>query len=610
MGKTLAVLLLALAAAPASAQQPGFFNDGFEQPGPTAASASRFLMQASFGPTLDDIARVQEIGFERWLDEQFVTGPTLQLPLVQRRMDERGVDNVWSDQRSAEWMRSVVSAPDQLRQRVAFALSQVLVVSDSSGGVPTGIASYHDVLLRHAFGNYRHLLEEVTLHPSMGQFLSMLLNRKTNQSGTIRPDENYAREIMQLFSVGLVQLNPDGTPVDGDPDTPGTQPVPTYDQSTISGFAAVFTGWNLSTCRPTQPNWDINSDTVFTVFEYPFWWEWAGCPTDPVDGTHPNLALGYREPMRPWNSYHQSQGAKQLLRYPGVARGRIDAYGVLASGGTARDNLTAALDNIFHHPNVGPFITRRLIQRLVTSNPTPDYVARVSAVFNDDNGERPGGARGILGAVVRAILLDPEARSPVTQACSDASTGCVGKLREPLLRMIHLLRAMDARSSHPSGEWDEIPRHYGAQAVLNAPSVFNFFSPDYAPPGPEIADRGLVAPEFQIATDTYLTRMTNRLSFVFWDFVGNPWISDYGWVRVLLSLDRDMAIAHDPAALVDRYSLLFAGGQLPPAVRQIIIDHVASEDFHPWQTEAETRRVRVSEALWLILVSPSAVIEK
>jgi uncharacterized protein (DUF1800 family) len=614
LGKRWLSVCLLLAAAPAAAQSGGFFSDGFEPLPP--GEAARFLTQATFGPTLGEITRVQDIGPATWLNEQFALPPTLQLPLIERRYAEQGVDRVWGYERHAEWLRTVATAPDQLRQRVAFALSQILVVSEQSGdlqGLPNAVASYQDVLLRNAFGNYRTLLEEVTLHPAMGQYLSMLRNRKTNQTGTIQPDENFAREIMQLFSIGLVQLNPDGTPVDGDPAVPGVQPVPTYDQDTIAGFAAVFTGWNLSTCRPTLVDWDINQDTQGSVVEYAHWWEWNWCPIDAVDGTPGKQAAAFVEPMRPWNSYHQAVGAKQLLRYPGVARGHVDADGVLAAGGRASDNLAAALDNLFHHPNVGPFIALRLIQRLVTSNPTPDYVARVAAVFDDDNGAAPGGVRGNLEAVVRAILLDPEARRPATQECRDASTGCIGKLREPLIRLVHLLRAMDAHPTHPDGYWmyGDADRNTG-QAAMRSPTVFNFFSPDYALPGTEVAGRGLVSPEFQITTDTYITRLINQLGHqTSWYWSGAPHLQSSGDYRpTVIGLDRDMAIAHDPHALVERYNILFAGGQLPPAVRQLIVDYVAGVQFHDWRSEAETRRLRVSDALWLVLVSPSAAVEK
>lgn len=625
----LALLLSALLpAAFAHAQSGGntLFAAGFDGPaeGPYSdRDAARFLTQATYGPTLAEINRLRAIGYHAWLDEQFTAAQTLHLPLVDQRIAQQGVDNVWQGERHEEWVRVAMLAGDQLRQRVAFALSQVLVVSDQNGaleGNPTTLANYYDILVRNAFGNYRTLLQEVTLHPAMGMYLSAFKNRKSNQLGTIRPDENYAREIMQLFSVGLVMLNPDGTPVDGDPGTPGVQPVPTYDQNTIRGLAAVFTGWNLSTCRPSLPSWNTNTDTPTTINEYANWWEWEYCPNDPtIDDGNPNndvhwkLALGYRTPMVAWNSYHQSVGAKQLLRYPGVARGRVDANGVLASGGTAAQNLGEALDNVFHHPNVGPFLARLLIQRLVTSNPTPGYVQRVAAVFADDNGAAAGGVRGNLREVVRAILMDPEARYPTTQACLGPASGCVGKLREPLLRLTQLFRGLSAQPTHPAGYWTEgYVEYWLGQAALRSPTVFNFYLPSYALPGPEIAGRGLVSPEFQITVDTYITRISDGFAGkIMWTWAGNPGLPTSGsWRPVVVSLDRDMAIAHLPVDLVDRYDLLFAGGRMSNAVRQLIVNHVANEPFYGWRPESETRRIRVQDALWLTLTAPDHVVEK
>ncbi len=605
------------------------FAAGFDEPreGPfTAAEAARFLTQASFGPTLGEIARLQGIGYHAWLAEQFARPPSQHLALVEQRIQRDGIDEVWQGERHEEWMRVALTGSDQLRQRVAFALSQIFVVSDQSGaleGNPTTLAHYNDLLATHAFGSFRTLLEDVTLHPSMGAYLSMLRNRKANASGTIRPDENYAREIMQLFSIGLVMLNPDGSVRDGDPASAGVQPIPTYSLDTIKGFAAVFTGWNWSTCRPSLRT-DVLTSTGAGANdtngdgEYDRWWEWEYCPDDPVDTTHWKLARAYRTPMTPWEVYHQGAsapnggGSKQLLRYPGVARGRVDANGVLAAGGTARENLAAALDNVFLHPNVAPFISRQLIQRLVTSNPSPGYVQRVAAVFEDDNGAAAGGARGNLRAVVGAILLDDEARRPATQACSGPQTGCVGKLREPLLRVTQLLRALDAQPTHPNGYWTEgYPEYYTAQAALRSPTVFNFFQPGYALPGPEIAGRGLVSPEFQITVDTSITRMSNALGTkVLWTWLGNPGLPTAGqWRPIVVRLDRDMQIAHQPAALIDRYDVLFMGGTMSAGMRQLLIDHVGSIN-ESWASDTDRRRWRVQDAIWLITTSPEFVVEK
>lgn len=596
------------------------FATGMDEPveGPwNRDESARFLIQATYGPTRSEVDRLAQIGYNAWLAEQMTLPTTRHLPLVDARIQTQGVDNIWEGERHEEWFRVAMTANDQLRQRVAFALSQLLVVSARSGaleGNPTTLADYYDVLARNAFGNYRTLLQEVTLHPAMGQYLSMFKNRKANQSGTIRPDENYAREIMQLFSVGLVLLNPDGTPVDqdGNPAT-GLQTVPTYTQDTIRGFAAVFTGWNWSTCTRTlggsgQPPEDANGDG-----EYDRWWEWEYCPTDPVANTHWKLARAYRTPMTPWQIYHQSAGTKQLLAYPGVARGRVNAQGVLAAGGTAEQNLSEALDNVFHHPNVGPFVARHLILRLVTSNPTPGYVQRVAAVFNDDNGATSGGVRGNLGAVVRAVLLDVEARRPTTQACTGPATGCIGKLREPLLLLTRLNRAMAGRPSNPNGVWQEgYSDDATAQAALRSPTVFNFYLPDYAAPHPDISGRGLRSPEFQITVDTYIVRTANELhGRIHWQWLGNPGLPTSGnWRPTVIDPGLDTPIAHLPDQLIARYDTLFTGGTMSREQFRLLSQHVANEPFHSWRPDADTRRLRVQDALWLLLVSPEYSVEK
>jgi uncharacterized protein (DUF1800 family) len=269
-----------LLAAPAALAQDAIFANGFDNrpEGPfTRAEAQRFLTQATFGPTLAEIDRLLAIGYNAWLDEQFAAATSRQLPfldqLIQADIAAGRPVEVWQDKRQEIWWRNVLTGPDQLRQRVAYALSQVLVVSDQSGaleGNPTTLAHWHDMLAAGAFGSYRTLLESATLHPSMGHYLSMFGNRKPDAALNIRPDENYAREIMQLFSVGLVMLNPNGTPIDGNAVQAGVQPVPTYNQDTIRGFAHVFTGWKFSTCIPpntssADPGNNLN------------WWNWEYC---------------------------------------------------------------------------------------------------------------------------------------------------------------------------------------------------------------------------------------------------------------------------------------------------------------------------------------------
>jgi uncharacterized protein (DUF1800 family) len=572
-----------------SASAQSVFRDGFESPpeGPlTDAEAARFLNQATFGATLPEITRLRTLGYTAWLNQQFAAPASLQLPHLDQLM-QIDPSMVWQDKRNDIWFRNVLTGNDQLRQRLAFALSQILVVSDQNGAVegnPNALAHYHDMLSTSAFGNYRTLLESVTLHPVMGHYLSMFKNRKPDELLNIRPDENYAREIMQLFSVGLVRLNTDGSVVDGNLSAPGIQPIPNYTQDTIRGFAHVFTGWNWSTCTPP-----VAAETAGNFN----WWEWLYCAPGP-GSTDWRLQAGWRQPLKPWGEgtqfgsiYHASAGTKQLLNYPGVSL----SGGVLPAGGQARANMTAALDNVFNHPNVGPFLGRLLIQRFTTSNPSPAYVGRVAAAFNNNG----SGVRGDLRAVMRAILMDVEARNPAQAPAH------FGKLREPLLRVTQLWRALDARSS--DGAIREWPDQYGSQAVLSSPTVFNFYLPNYQLPG-EIASAGLYSPEFQITTDTYITRMTNEIGAkIFWAWQG----SNTGtWDPVKVDLNRDSAIAHDSAALVDRYSLLFMGGRMSTQMRTLLINHLNGMG----SSNAEQRRQRVQDALWLILVSPEYVVEK
>jgi uncharacterized protein (DUF1800 family) len=580
------------------------FGTGFDSrpEGPhSQAEAARFLTQATFGPSLPEIDRLMRMGYHAWLDEQLAAPASLQLPyldgLIHGYLNAGQPVAVWQDARQEIWWRNVLYGNDQLRQRVAFALSQILVISDQNGaleGLPTALAHYYDLLAQQAFGNYRQLLQDVTLHPAMGNYLSMFRNRKPDEALNIRPDENYAREIMQLFSIGLVRLNPDGTPLDGDPGTPGVQPMPTYDQDTIRGFAHVFTGWNFSTCQPPEP-----SGGGFT------WWHWEYCPSGP-DTMEYQLRPGWRTPMAPWGSgtafgevYHASEGNKQLLAYPGVSL----PGGVLPAGGSAQGNLQAALDNIFNHPNVGPFIGRLLIQRLTTSNPSPAYVGRVAAAFANDG----QGVRGNLAAVVRAVLMDPEARDPAQRPAH------FGKLREPLLRLTGLWRALDARSN--SGRVGEgWPEYFTAQAVQRSPTVFNFYLPNYQLPG-EIANLGLYSPEFQITTDTYLTRLSNALrGFSGWAWRGNPGLGAWDPLQVVLQPYFDQA--HDMDRVLDRFDLLFMARGMSMPMFEVLRDHAEDIDIGPFDWDEtgnvarSNRRERIHDTLWLLLTSPEYVVER
>ena len=579
------------------------FHDSFEgvANAPAADSdAVRFLTQATFGATYDEITHLRDIGYQGWFNEQFTAPASTETQYLDWVASTFPDEYLSDDTRVEIWTINSVGTPDpsrsgypnnaptdQLRQRVAFALSELFVVSNSNGTLayePWALASFYDLLAADAFMNYRTLLEDVTKHPAMGIFLSMIMNQKADPDQNIHPDENYAREVMQLFSVGLTQLNLDGTPV-----LAGGEPVPTYDQTTVRGFAAIFTGWDWN-----NTGCGDNTYTCCMYNEEEGWGTYFWC--GPSNYNDPP----WRLPMQPIEHYHDSTSDKQLLVYPGVAL----PNGVLVHGGDAQTELTAALDNIFHHPNVGPFVASSLIRRLVTSNPTPQYVQRVATVFNNNG----SGVRGDLRAVVKAILLDPEARYGQWQ-----HPDTYGKLREPLLKVTQIWRAMEARTGNGRvsslNVWPPLETEIG-QAPMRSPTVFNFFRPDFQQPG-EVEDRGLVSPEFQIMTDTMVVSTPNLLfSFIFCDYTGSDacWASDDPQTMQVYE-DRDAAIAaSNPTQLVDDYNLLFMAGQMSPFMRNVIVtrlNQLTEDDYGN-----DLGRVRVQHALYLIMNSPEYSIQK
>lgn len=469
---------------------------------PAEKDAARFLTQATFGPAPDELARVRNLGFSDWLAAQFTRPVNLHLPLLHVWQTELGgttnASRVNSENRMEVWWRQTMRTDensDPLRQRVAFALSQIFVISDRMSSLSAdqrGMASYQDTLLQNAFGNYRDLLEAVTRHPWMGLYLSALRNRKANPSLNRFPDENYAREVMQLFSIGLWLLNADGTQrlsggADLGPDglvIPAGQPVPTYGETQIGVLARILTGLSYSM--------RFTSST-----------DLAEIPTTRFSDSV-NIPW---HPMRMWDAEHDV--AAKTFWLPGNASLVLPARTASASpdtGAAGDADLDAALDYLSNHPNVGPFVGRQLILRLVTSNPTPGYVSRISAVFANNG----SGVRGDLRAVVRAILLDAEARDPARLA-----EPTHGQVREPYTRFVSLARALEAAPADASagGRY----RGFGSldgdllQRPLSAPSVFNFYSPDYRPPGPMTA-AGLASPELQIVNSVTAIIGPNRFS--------------------------------------------------------------------------------------------------
>lgn len=515
---------------------------------PSQAQAARLLNQGSFGPRTTDIDTVVALGIEGWIDSQIDAPISSHAQGVNdARFSEGALANqtVSRERRIETWWKIALQGEDQLRQRVAFALSEILVVSENSvfNEDTLGIALYYDILVNHAFGNYRDLLEDITLSPIMGLYLSMLGNQAPDSALNIRPDENFARESMQLFSIGLVELNLDGTMR---LDENGLA-IPTYNQDIIENYARVYTGWNFAGAN----------EQTFTQFSRNY---------------------NTREPMQPVQAFHDTD-EKSLLNNTFVPQGQ-----------TAEQDLAIALDTLFNHQNVAPFISKQLIQKLVTSNPTPAYVERVARVFNDDG----NGVRGNLAAVVKALLMDEEARNG-----PELLPNTFGKLREPILVATHLWRAFDGES--PDGVFSlGFPEFFFNQAPLAAPSVFNFFSPDFTPQG-IISEQGLVAPEFQIATDTFLARTSNFLSFSI--FAGHNQIEDQTDERILIDLSTELALADDPEQLISHLDILLMAGQMSDEMRDIIFaEYTQTLTFEPID--------RITNLIFLIMSSPQYSIQK
>ena len=523
---------------------------------PTPAQAVRFLAQASFGANSSTINAVVTRGFSGWINEQFSLPQTSHRDTVNGLKTRLGVGEALNEEHFFEsFWKQAIEGDDQLRQRMVYALSQIFVISLQEGEIgdhPILAASYIDMLGEQAFGNFRNLLEAVSLHPAMGIYLSTLHNQK--ESATRAPDENYGREVMQLMSIGLFELNPDGSQkqVNG-------APVETYTSADISGMAKVFTGWSWA-----GPDRTLN--------------RFVG------DFTNPEREW---QPMQSYPQYH-STSVKNFLGTSVPAQGTPDPEA----------SLKVALDRLFAHPNVGPFIGRQLIQRLVTSNPSSAYVGRVAAAFAN-NGQ---GVRGDMKAVIRAILLDPEARSESTITAVHS-----GKLREPVLRLSGWMRAFEARSASGRfliGNTDDAIDSIG-QSPLRAPSVFNFYRPGYVPPNTTIANANLVAPEMQITGDTSVVGYLNTMHETVADGIGldGDIKSDYA---------TEIHLAETPDKLVDRVNLMLLANQMSPVLRAQIMTAVKSVPvpINDVAAAAEGRINRVWLAVFLALASPDYLVQK
>ncbi len=649
----------------------------FNAPTAEELAAARFLIQTTFGPTRAEIAALAQgpvdptVGgsvmkqrFSRWLNDQFA------LPRTQSHYDyvaQRKTTLAPSDYFGPQYLREAfwkqaLQSPDQLRQRLAFALSQILVVS-SDGGTdnPLALAAYLDVLADHAFGNYRDILMQVARSPAMGLYLSHLRNDGRNST----PNENFAREILQLFSIGLFELE-----LNGEKRLVGGQPVASYDEDIVKGFAKVFTGFTYDDpyCRVDTAGLPPGSELPAAGYAvalssctdrysdaHPSW-NWNPTRTD-LGPNFPPVDRAWQRPMVAFPTRH-SKESKQLLRYgnyPGAVAscsaaiahasaasnpGLLPAIDTTGSGFTAGtgtnkahayQTLNAAIDNIFCHPNVGPFISKHLIKFLVTSNPTPAYVARVASVFNNNG----SGVRGDMKAVIRAILLDDEALNPQATLTSEQYQK-FGKLKEPMLRLSAILRAFQYETSSGRFEFHwglDDPEHGISQAPMQAPTVFNFYNPEFVPPGP-VSLAGAIAPEFEITTTTSIAATQNYFGRLVTDASNHRlyrqapiwWISSgchYSSAPencLRADVAELYALVDNSTQLMSYLNLVLMAGSLSPTHLNSLA--AALDSAYPvttlpaaptasqitsWQ---DRRRDRVRAALWLAVHTPEFQIQR
>ena len=549
------------------------------------ASTSRFLSQATFGATQSDLSTLVGTSVSDWLLQQFSEEPSdylaaldgyqAQLPFL--------ILNPWNRQATtfAFWRHSI-TGDDQLRQRMVYALSQILVISNAGGDAltdyPEAVAYHQSLLTEFGFGNYRNLLEAMTYSPGMGFYLTYMGNQKEDPETGRQPDENYAREILQLFTMGLVALNDNGTLAGGLND--GDSSVELYDNDDITGLAKVFTGLDRRVSRAEAKNNPEASEVL----------------------------KSWREPMVVYPAKH-AQNEKTFLGL------------TIPENTNAQDSITLALDQLMSVASVGPFLSRQLIQRFTTSNPSPAYISRVTQVFNDGRYTLPngtavgGGLRGDLKATIAAILLDRENLEP-------EAPNTFGKLREPVLRFTQWARAFSAGTVTPEYTLELYDlfstSNYGqglAQHPFSAPSVFNFYRPGYVPPGTDSGAAGMTVPELQIVTAETIPAYMNFITFFAMASTQHADLSAYRELGGLtgVNFDPELArtsflpdysyeknLADDLPALFDHLNLLLAGGALSQAAVDSFMDVVAGV---PVEASDDWRATRVGLAVALVMTS-------
>lgn len=493
---------------------------GIDNPKASPAAARRFLEQAAFGPTPADALAVQTLGISGWIDAQLALAPQSKYTVVTQAYN--GMPE--------HFMTDAVTMPDQLRQRVGFALSQIFVTSLNQIMYNANMIPYQDLLLADSFTNYKQIMSDVTLSPVMGQYLNMANNAKADPSIGSLANENYARELMQLFTIGVNELNSDGSTK---LDSTGI-PIPTYSQSTVAEFARVYTGWTYAPKAGSPVKWPGN--------------------------------LSNYGPMVPYAAEHDS-GSKQLL----------NGF-VSPSGLTPQADLTNALNNVFTHPNAGPFVSRLLIKHLVKSNPSPAYITRVAAVFDNDG----SGVRGDMKAIIKAILLDPEARAN-DEGGDDQPTD--GHMQEPALYIAGMYRAFSGTIT------DSNNYHYYmstiGQNLFSSPDVFNYYDWDYQIPGTD-----LQGGEFEINTPNSAVLRANLVTGLFGAF-SNPVQS--GGSGTSLDLTPYLYLASNPTQLANALDLMLTHGTMPAAMKSILVKAITEE------SGGNLRRVQ--KGAYLILTS-------
>jgi len=556
---------------------------------PTFA-AGRFLSHATMSPTPELIENLVSTGndFEGWIDEQFAIPSTDLKPTVYDIWDEIIAYRVSQGENAEDffgpykphfdyaWHETMMTSDYHLRHKIAFALSQILVVSDNSDLTDwaESLSGYYDILQNHAFGNYRDLIEEVSYSIQMGYYLSHVNNAKANEEANTSPDENYAREIMQLFTIGLYELNIDGTrKIDGNGDF-----IPTYDQDDIQEFAKIFTGLGIGVLEDPD-NWPY-----VPFFGLDMW------------------AAKKDVPMVMYQDFHETS-EKTLL-----------GGQVVPANQTGEEDLDDAFDNLFNHPNVGPFIGNLMIKRLVKSNPSPAYIERVAMAFNDNG----SGVRGDMKAFIKAILLDPEARDG--SAMLNASAG---KVREPVLKLLAFAKSLPA---NPGGKFWNVSFDYAdatGQGMFSSPTVFNFYPPDFYPVG-DLATAELSAPEMKLHNTStaisYINAMYAYNHWWDWDPVlqistGNIGIfyswenteNDVPFPSVTFDQNYFLQFADDPELLVNELDKRLTYGQLTDQTRDNILP-VLNDMYWTWNDT--WRLTRVKSAIYFILISPDFNIMK